>query len=210
MRNATGGRCLPGRLAFQLLRLGLLLIFLSGWSLAQSAQLRDVELGIWDRLLQFEAGQSTGDASRVSASLLLNGENDILFGLGADVGNASAPDMGQRWVVSVGLRGAGLVDGGVLDPFVALGLGGKVGMGFTLGTVPVTVVAHGQIFPDALISSADLRRVSEYGLRVDGRLLPGAVAFAGIRRFEALRSQGLPSADFDSGFRVGVRLLFGP
>jgi len=186
------------------------LILLSGWSLAQSAQLRDVELGIWDRLLQIEVGQSSSNVSRVSASLLLNGENDILFGFGAEVGNASAPDVGQRWVMSFGFRGVGLADGGVLDPFVAVGLGGMVGMGFNLGSVPMTVAAHGQIFPDALISSADLRRVSEYGLRVDARLLPGAVAFAGVRRFEALRTQGLSSADFDSGFRVGVRLLFGP
>jgi hypothetical protein len=186
-----------------------LALLLSGWSTAPAAQGTELGFAIWDRLLELElARRLPAPEVRLATSVLLNGDDALLLGLAADFGNADVVGSGPRWQYAFGPRVIGLARGGAMDEFVAIGVGGALGASFAVGTVPILLSIHGQGFPEALVTSGGVSRVTEYGVRADARVLPGATAFAGVRRFEVSRAADTPTADIDSGFRIGVRILF--
>jgi len=186
-----------------------LALLLWGWSTLSAAQGTEFEFSIWDRLVELELAQRLPVADvRLAASVLLNGDDVVLLGLAADLGNADVAGSGPRWQYAFGPRIIGVVQGGELDEFAAIGFGGALGASFVVGTVPILLSIHGQGFPEALVTSGEVSRVTEYGVRADARVLPGATAFAGVRRFEVLRRADAPTADIDSGFRIGIRILF--
>lgn len=171
-------------------------------------QAAELEIALSDAMAEIKGSsrtqQTANQGTQFGGSLLYNEDKDLLGSLFLQVNNRGD---GAWRPVTFGV-GAKLWLGSLDRPdedFIALGVGGEIGIGIP-AQIPMAVVGTGYVSPN-ITTSGDTDRVSELMLRLEAEVTRGAHVFAGYRHLQA-RSSAYRNVRIDDGLHAGIRLRF--
>ncbi|MCC5811272.1 MAG: hypothetical protein JJU06_12955 [Ectothiorhodospiraceae bacterium] len=175
---------------------------------AFGTQATELEIAVSDAMAEIKASgrtsQTSNQATQFGGSVLYNEDKDLLGSLFLQINNR----VDGRWQpVTFGI-GTKLWVGSLDRPdedFIALGIGGDVGIGIP-AQIPMAIVLQGYISPN-ITTSGDTDRVTEGMIRLEAEITRGAHAFLGYRQIQA-RSSDYRNVRIDDGLHVGIRLRF--
>ncbi len=175
---------------------------------ASTSHAAEVEIALSDSMAELKGSsrtqQTANQGTQVGGSILYNEDKDLLGSLFLQVNNRGD---GAWRPVTFGV-GAKLWAGSLDRPdedFVALGVGGEIGLGIP-AQIPMAVVFTGYLSPN-ITTSGDTDRLTETMIRLEAEVTRGAHVFAGYRHLQA-RSSEYRNVRIDDGLHAGIRLRF--